>query len=187
MKLKVGQWRPYLSMDRNQIRVCTTRPLGEQLGQVSKISDQWFRKRCDEKKFMDGRRTVSVWVKLYRIGRAENAYPQLMFLFTNKKATSVWSSEVTQWCYKNFWRKQKSSKSYNWNAWKYHFFFTFHWWKYHFLKYAYYFINILLFSTNLYIIKCWYMIPDSIPGFIYFSKHCLIHRTACYYIAINIK
>ena len=54
VKIKVGRRRPYLLTDWNHFRVCTTRPLGEQLGQVSKKSDQWLRRRCDnEKKFTD--------------------------------------------------------------------------------------------------------------------------------------
>ena len=55
VKIKDGQQRPYLSTDQNHIQVCTTGPLGEQLRQVLKKSDQWSRKRCDnKKKRMDG-------------------------------------------------------------------------------------------------------------------------------------
>ena len=54
VKIKDGRRRPYLSTDRNHIRVDTTRPLGEQVGHVSKKCDQWSRRRCDnEKKFTD--------------------------------------------------------------------------------------------------------------------------------------
>ena len=44
---KDGDRRPYLSSDPNQFRVDTTRPLVEHLRQVSRKSDQWSRKRCD--------------------------------------------------------------------------------------------------------------------------------------------
>ena len=47
VKIKDGCWRPYLSTDRNHFRACTTRPLGEHLRQVSKKSDQWSQRRCD--------------------------------------------------------------------------------------------------------------------------------------------
>ena len=55
VNIKDSCWRPYLSTDRNHIQMCTTRPLEEQLRQVSKKFDQWSRPRCDnEKKFTDG-------------------------------------------------------------------------------------------------------------------------------------
>ena len=47
MKIKDGCPRPYLSTDRNHFQACTTRPLGEHLRQVSKKSDQWSWRRCD--------------------------------------------------------------------------------------------------------------------------------------------
>ena len=49
VKLKDGCQQPYLSMDRNHFRMCTTRPLGEHLRQVLKKSDQWSLRRCDNK------------------------------------------------------------------------------------------------------------------------------------------
>ena len=47
VKSKDGCRRPSLSTDLNHFRACTTRPLGEQLEQVSKTSHQWSRRRCD--------------------------------------------------------------------------------------------------------------------------------------------
>ena len=47
VKIKDGCQLPYLSMDQNHFRACTTRPLGKHLRQVSKISYQWSRRRCD--------------------------------------------------------------------------------------------------------------------------------------------
>ena len=47
VKIKDGCRRPYLSMDRNHFRACTTILLGEHLRQVSKKSDQWSRRRWD--------------------------------------------------------------------------------------------------------------------------------------------
>ena len=59
VKIKVGHRRPYLSSDRNHFRACTIRPLEEQHRQVTKKSDQWSLRRCDnEKKFTDGRMDV---------------------------------------------------------------------------------------------------------------------------------
>ena len=67
VKIKVGCWWPYLSADQNLSRACTTRPLREQLGQVSKKSDQRSGRCNNEKKFMDGRTngclTVSAWLR----------------------------------------------------------------------------------------------------------------------------
>ena len=42
-------WWPYLLMDQNHLRAETTRPLVEHLRQVSKKSDQWSWRRCDNK------------------------------------------------------------------------------------------------------------------------------------------
>ena len=42
-KIKDGCPRPYLSMSWNHFRACTTRPLGE----VSRKSDQWSRRICN--------------------------------------------------------------------------------------------------------------------------------------------
>ena len=47
VKIKDGCCRPYLSTDRSHFRACTIRPLGEQFGQVSKKSDQWSWRSCD--------------------------------------------------------------------------------------------------------------------------------------------
>ena len=47
VKIKDGCRQPYLLMDLCHFQVCTTRPLGEYLGQVLKKSDQWSRRRCD--------------------------------------------------------------------------------------------------------------------------------------------
>ena len=56
VKIKVGRRRPYLSTDQNHIRASIDRPLGQQLGQVLKKSDQWSRRRYNnDKKFTDGR------------------------------------------------------------------------------------------------------------------------------------
>ena len=57
-KNKDGQRRPHLLMDWYHIRVDTTRPLGEQLRQVSKKSNQWSQRKCHNEKVywrMDGR------------------------------------------------------------------------------------------------------------------------------------
>ena len=48
VKIKDGCRRPYVSTDRNHFRACTTTPLGKHHRQVSKKSDQWSRRRCDE-------------------------------------------------------------------------------------------------------------------------------------------
>ena len=55
VKIKAGWRRPYLSTDRNHIQVDTTRLLAEQLGQISKKSDQWSRRRCGKEKKVNGR------------------------------------------------------------------------------------------------------------------------------------
>ena len=47
VKIKDGCRWPHLSTVRNQFKACTTRPLGEHLRQVSKKSNQWSRRRCD--------------------------------------------------------------------------------------------------------------------------------------------
>ena len=47
VKIKDGCRRPYLLTDRNHFWACITIPLGEHLGRVSKKSDQWSRRRCD--------------------------------------------------------------------------------------------------------------------------------------------
>ena len=62
VKLKDGCRRPYLSTDQKKhFLVDTTKPLGEHLRQVSKKSDQWSRRQCNEKQFADG----PLWDKLY--------------------------------------------------------------------------------------------------------------------------
>ena len=47
VKIKDGCRRPYLSTDQNHFWACTTRPLGEHLRNISKKSDQWPRRRCN--------------------------------------------------------------------------------------------------------------------------------------------
>ena len=47
VKITDGCRWPYLSTDRNHFQACTTRPLGKHLGQVSKKSDPWSRRRCN--------------------------------------------------------------------------------------------------------------------------------------------
>ena len=46
--IKDGDRRPYLSSDRKNFRADTTRPLVKHLGQVSRKSDKWSRRRCDD-------------------------------------------------------------------------------------------------------------------------------------------
>ena len=55
VKIKDGCRWPYLLMDRNHFQADTTRPLEEYLRLVSKKSDRWSPRRCDnEKKCTDG-------------------------------------------------------------------------------------------------------------------------------------
>ena len=55
MKIKDSCRRPHLSTDRNHFRADTTSLLGKHLRQVSKKSDQWSRRRCDNEKKVYGR------------------------------------------------------------------------------------------------------------------------------------
>ena len=47
VKIKDGCHLPYLSTDWNHFWACTTRPLGEHLREVSKKSNQWSWRRCN--------------------------------------------------------------------------------------------------------------------------------------------
>ena len=74
VKIKDDCRRPHLSTDRNHFRADTTRPLGKHLGQVSKTSDQWPRRRCDnEKKNTDGRLEGGCYTKKRNL--AAESYP----------------------------------------------------------------------------------------------------------------
>ena len=56
-KIQNDQRRPNLSTEQNQIGGCTTRPPGKHPRQVSKKSDQWSRRRCDNEKLSSAVRT----------------------------------------------------------------------------------------------------------------------------------
>ena len=76
VKIKDGCQRPHLSTDRNHFRAHATRSPGEDLRQVSKKNDQWFRRRCDNEERLrihgrtygrtdgrtDWRRMVHYWI-----------------------------------------------------------------------------------------------------------------------------
>ena len=55
LKIKDGCWRPHLSTGRNYFRKDITRLLGKHFRQVSKKSDQFSRRRCDNEKKVYGR------------------------------------------------------------------------------------------------------------------------------------
>ena len=55
VKIKDGSRRPHLSTNRNLFREDTIRLLGDHFRQVSKKSDQWSRRRCDNEKKVYGR------------------------------------------------------------------------------------------------------------------------------------
>ena len=75
VKIKFGRRRPYLLTDWNHIRADTTRPLGEQHGQVSKKSDQWSRRRYDnKKKFTDRRTPDSLSIELTKSDKSYKSY-----------------------------------------------------------------------------------------------------------------
>ena len=94
VKIKVGYWRPYLSMNRNHFRANTTRPLGESIRQVSKPEDNWS---CiAHLSAEDMLKSAVIEEKKFKHSPWAGADNPLGPIFdVNRKASSLWSFAVS--------------------------------------------------------------------------------------------